>query len=151
MVGQALDRIVYSRLVVAGRDGVKMTTELAKKYATYLIGPLLLTSVAVFVTAEVVPWVFGNKYGDAVHLVRVLSIVIVAWGLQNLAFDALNAAQQHTVRLLVSIGAACLGCSLIAGGAYLWQVPGVLVGVIAAEVVITGGLWLALIALARRA
>jgi O-antigen/teichoic acid export membrane protein len=151
MVGQALDRIVYSRLVVAGRDGVKMTTHLAKKYATYLIGPLLLTSVAVFVTAEVVPWVFGNKYGDAVHLVRVLSIVIVAWGLQNLAFDALNAAQQHTVRLLVSIGAACLGCSLIAGGAYLWQVPGVLVGVIAAEVVITGGLWLALIALARRA
>ena len=151
MVGQGLDRVLYSRLVVVGRGGVRVTTTLVKKYAAYLMGPLIAASIAAFFAAAFIPFVFGAKYGDAVFIVRVLCSIIIAWGLQNLAFDALNASEQHFVRLLVSVVAACVGCALIGAGTYLYGVNGTLGGVVAAEHLIAGALWIALIQLARRA
>jgi O-antigen/teichoic acid export membrane protein len=151
MVGQGLDRVVYSRLVVVGRGGVRVTTTLVKRYAAYLTGPLIAASIAAFIAAAYIPFVFGAKYGDAVHIVRVLCSIIVAWGLQNLAFDALNASEQHFVRLVVSVVAACVGCALIGAGTYLYGVNGTLCGVVAAEHLIAGALWIALLKLARRA
>ena len=151
MVGQGLDRVVYSRLVVVGREGVGAATTLVKKYAVYLTGPLIAASVATFIAASFIPFVFGAKYGEAVYIARVLCSIVVAWGFQNLAFDALNASEQHFVRLLVSIAAACMGCALIVVGTYLYGVNGTLGGVVAGEHVIAVALWIALIQLARRA
>jgi O-antigen/teichoic acid export membrane protein len=143
--------VVYSRLVVVGREGVGAATTLVKKYAVYLTGPLIAASVATFIAASLIPFVFGAKYGEAVYIARILCSIVVAWGFQNLAFDALNASEQHFVRLLVSIAAACLGCALIVVGTYLYGVNGTLGGVVAAEHVIAVALWIALIQLARRA
>jgi O-antigen/teichoic acid export membrane protein len=151
LVGEALDRVIYSRLAVVGRQGVRATTALVKRYALYLSGPLIATSVGVFLAAPLVPLVFGAKYGDAVYVVKALSVIIVACGLQNLAFDALNASERHYARLVVNIVAGCVGCALIVGGAYVYGVKGALVGVVAAEVFVAVALWATLTWLARRA
>jgi hypothetical protein len=58
----------------------------------------------------------------------------------NLGFDALNACEQHVVRLLVGVVAACVGCALIGACAYLYGVNGTLGGVVAAEHLIAAAL-----------
>jgi O-antigen/teichoic acid export membrane protein len=150
MVGLALDRVLYSRLVIVAREGVAAATRMVTKYAAYLSAPLLATSAAVFIAAPLVPEIFGAKYVDAAHVVRVLCGIIVAWSLQNLAFDALNASEKHGIRLLVSVAAAAVGCGMICGGAYLFGVDGMLIGVMSGELLITLALWSTLIWLARK-
>ena len=150
IVGQALDRILYSKLVLVGKTGAGPTFSLVKKYAKYLTGPLILTSVAVFFAAPIIVLVFGPKYADAVTVTRTLCPIVVAWGFQNLAFDALNAAEHHIARLVVSVIAAGIGCGMILAGTYLAQVNGTLGAVITTEFGMAAALWGALLWLANQ-
>jgi hypothetical protein len=73
---------------------------------------------------------------------------VLAQGLQNLAFDSLNAAEQHSVRLVVSVSAASIGCLMIALLAWMQGVSGVLIGILCAEFLTAIALWTTLLWLA---
>jgi O-antigen/teichoic acid export membrane protein len=141
IVGAGFDRIAYSRLVVAGREGVRKVADLAKTYAGYLIIPLVAASLAAFYSAWIIEYVFGAKYDDAIFMARVLCPIVLAQGLQNLAFDSLNASEQHSVRLVVSVSAASIGCLIIALLAWIEGVSGVLIGILCAEFLTAIALW----------
>ena len=141
IVGAGFDRIAYSRLVVAGREGVRKVAKLAKTYAAYLILPLVAATLAAFYSAWIIEYVFGPKYDDAIFMTRVLCPIVLAQGMQNLAFDSLNASEQHSVRLVVSVSAASIGCLLIALLAWIRGVSGVLIGILGAEFLTAIALW----------
>jgi hypothetical protein len=99
---QVLNSLV---LKVIDSEGVRKVAELAKTCAGYLIVPLLAATLAAFYSAWIIEYVFGPKYDEAIFMMRVLCPIVLAQRLQNLAFDSLNASEQHSVRLVVSVSA----------------------------------------------
>ena len=140
-VGAGFDRVAYSRLVVAGRAGVRAAANQAKFFARYLFPILALSTIGIYFAADFIPFVFGAKYAEAKGMAQMLCIIIIAQGFQNLAFDTLNACEQHYVRLLMSILSAIIGSSLIAALAWMGGMDGALIGIICAECVTSITLW----------
>ena len=67
------------------------------------------TSIALFLSAPLIPMVFGEQYSDAVATTRFLAWTLILTSLHNLASDALNAAEQHEMRLAAETMAGLIG------------------------------------------
>src|SRR5690606_27285305 len=52
----SLNRVLYPRLSVAGREGVQGTLDLIRRYLVYIMGFAVIASVVVFVAAPIVPF-----------------------------------------------------------------------------------------------
>jgi len=99
----SLDRLIYSNLVRASRQGLHRAASSAVKFAAYALVIAGVTAVALYIVAPVfIPMLFGPSYKDAAPLVRLLCGIIVVIALQNLAFDALNSSNLHRVQVAMS-------------------------------------------------
>lgn len=141
VVGSSFDRLIYTKLVIAGAGGPSQTLQLAKKYVRYGIGLTGMASAGVFVASPLLPLLFGSDFSDAVWITQLLCWTLMLTASQFIAFDALNAAEQHHIRLLIGTGVGLAGAALIVGLSLAFGTTGTFVGVYLAEVAMAVALW----------
>lgn len=149
VLSASFDRIIYSRLARAGHDGVAAVARLAKRYAMISGLLCLAATAAVIAGAGLVPWIFGATYEAAVPMLRALSGLLVLTGLHYLAFDALNASDEHKPRLMAEIVTSALGLGLLAGAAVFGSLTGIILATYAATALVVVALWGTLFRLER--
>ena len=144
IIGASLDRLIYPKLAVAGRNGPSATLRLAKKYAVYAIVISVPTCLALFLVAPILPWIFGKDFGQAVYILKVLVWTLIFLVLQNVAFDALNAADRHRSRFVAGTAAGLLGIGLIAGLTYRYGMTGTFIASYLSDGIMVFALWMTL-------
>jgi O-antigen/teichoic acid export membrane protein len=147
ILGASLDRQIYVKLVVAGKAGPAATLGLARKYAIYALAITVPTSLALFAAAPVLPWIFGKGFEDAIPMLRILSWTLILGAVQNVAFDALNAADQHHARFLSGTATGLLGSGLVAALTYAYGINGAFIASYLSEGAMTLAFWATLILL----
>jgi O-antigen/teichoic acid export membrane protein len=150
VTGASLDRLIYAKLAIAGKSGPAATLRLARRYVVYAIGITGITSMTIFVLAPLLPLVFGNGFGDLVWIIRVLCWTLILTAVQFVAFDAINAADQHRIRLVVGTVVGLAGASLIVGFSLAFGTTGTFVAVYVAEISTAATLWATLKLLSDR-
>lgn len=150
VTGGSLDRLVYSKFALAGKSGATATLVLARRYVLYAIGLTGSTSAAIFVVAPALPLVFGNGFVDMVWILRVLCWTLILTGVQFIAFDAINAADQHRIRVVVSTVVGLSGAALIVAFSMAFGTTGTFTAVYVAEISTAIALWVTLKALSDR-
>jgi O-antigen/teichoic acid export membrane protein len=150
ILGSSFDRQIYSKLVVAGKAGPAATLGLARKYAVYALAITVPASLALFAVAPVLPWVFGKDFGDAILILRVLCWILIFGAAQNVAFDALNAADRHHARFVSGTAAGLLGAGLVVGFTYAYGITGTFVATYLSEGAMMLALWTTLRFLSER-
>ncbi|HVY57330.1 MAG TPA: lipopolysaccharide biosynthesis protein [Xanthobacteraceae bacterium] len=145
----SFNRLLYPKLAVAGKDGVRATLGLAIKYVILAVGLAVVTSAAVFVIAPFMPWLFGRDFGDMVTYMRVLCWVPILISFTNAAYDSLGAADRHGVRAMVyNIG--CVAASaLIFVSTYFFGIDGTFVAVYVSHGLIAIAMWITVFRLGR--
>jgi O-antigen/teichoic acid export membrane protein len=141
VVGASFDRLIYAKLAIAGAKGPSETLHLAKRYVLYGIGLTGLTSAGVFLASPLLPVLFGQDFADAVWITQLLCWTLILTATQFIAFDALNAAEQHRIRLLVGSGVGFAGAALILVLSLAFGTTGTFVGVYLAEISMALALW----------
>ena len=150
IVPGSFDRLKYSKLARHGRYGPLATFHLARQYLSYSIGISAVTSASLFIAAPWIPLLFGEQYNDAAWFVRILCWSVISTGLQFLAYDALNAADQHRIATAVSGLANLAGAAMVVWLGIRYGPLGIFVSLYASDFLRGAALWLALMALARR-
>lgn len=146
----SFSRLVYSNLAIAGVNGAPATLKLAVKYLPIITGLGAANTIGLFVIAPFLPSLFGSEYGESVHYLILFCWLPILVAIQNIAYDALGAAEKHGVRALFYNITGIVGAGLIAGLTYFYGVNGAVVGIYLSLVVISVGLWLILIVLGQR-
>jgi O-antigen/teichoic acid export membrane protein len=141
VVGSSFDRLIYAKLAIAGARGPSETLQLAKRYVLYGIGLTGVTSAGVFLASPLLPLLFGRDFADAVWITQLLCWTLILTATQFIAFDALNAAEQHRIRLLVGSGVGLAGAALIVVLSLALGTTGTFVGVYLAEISMALALW----------
>jgi O-antigen/teichoic acid export membrane protein len=141
VAGASFDRLIYTKLAIAGANGPSATLQLARRYVLYGIGLTGMTSVAVFLGSPLVPLLFGSDFADAVWIVRLLCWTLILTAIQFIAFDALNAAEQHRIRLVVGTGVGLAGAALIVALSSAFGTAGTFVAVYLTEISMGVALW----------
>ena len=151
VTGASLDRIVYSRLVVAGKQGPAATFELARRYAVYIVGLTGATALGLYVLAQpLLPLVFGSTFVEAIGILKILCWILPLLGLQNIAFDALNSANLHRFQVNISAVAVLFGATSVAILTHYFSVDGTLLGVYIADISLAIALWAGLVMISGR-
>jgi len=150
VTGGSLNRLVYAKLAIAGQSGLPATLRLVRGYLAYAIALTGATSIALFVTAPLMPWIFGKSFGDATGMVKILCWTLILTSIQNFAFDSFNATDRHRVRVIVASLTSALGTAIIAILTYRQGITGTFVGIYLAEGLMAATLWTALKALSDR-
>jgi O-antigen/teichoic acid export membrane protein len=150
VVPGSFDRVIYSKLAVAGQDGPSASLKLAKKYLVYSIVISAATSVSLFLVSPLVILVFGAAFSAASDVIRILAWTVIPTAVQFLAFDALNAAEHHKISAAVSGIANVAGAAMVVGLGTVYGTFGIYVALYLSDITRGGGLWLALNQLGRR-
>jgi O-antigen/teichoic acid export membrane protein len=150
VTGASLDRLIYAKLAIAGKSGPAATLRLARRYVVYAIGITGITSMAIFVLAPLLPLLFGKGFGDLVWIIRVLCWTLILTAVQFVAFDAINAADQHRIRLVVGTVVGLAGAALIVALSLAFGTTGTFVAVYVAEISTAAALWATLKLLSDR-
>ena len=150
VTGASLDRLVYTNLAIAGKGGPSATLRLAQRYVLYAIGLTGITSLTIFVLAPLLPWVFGKDFDDAIWILKVLCWTLILTAVQFIAFDAINAADQHRIRLVVGTVVGIAGAALIVGFSFAFGTTGTFIAVYLTELSVAAALWATLKLLSDR-
>jgi O-antigen/teichoic acid export membrane protein len=150
VTGASLDRLLFNKFAIAGKSGPAATLALAKKWILPAIGLTILTSAAIFVFAPLLPLLFGDGFRDVVWIIRILCWSLVLAAIQFIAFDAINGADQHRVRVAVSAVVGLVGAALIVVISLSVGITGIFVAVYAAEISAAAALWATLKVLSDR-
>jgi O-antigen/teichoic acid export membrane protein len=150
VTGASLDRLIYTKLAIAGKSGPAATLRLAQRYVLYAIGLTGLTSIMIFVLAPLLPLLFGKGFGEMVWIVKTLCWTLILTAVQFVAFDAINAADQHKIRLVVGTVVSIAGAALIVGLSLASGMAGTLTAVYISEIATAAALWTTLKLLSDR-
>jgi O-antigen/teichoic acid export membrane protein len=145
----SFSRLFYPKLASAGVNGASETLKLATKYFFVIVGIGIMSSIGLFVIAPLLPWFFGREFGDSIYYLMVLCWVPVLYAIAIMPYDAMGAAEKHSVRALVFNTTGLFGCGLIAGLTYLFGVNGTIAGVLISQAIICVTMWLSLIVISR--
>jgi O-antigen/teichoic acid export membrane protein len=150
VTGASLDRLIYANLAIAGKGGPSATLRLAQRYVLYAIGLTGVTSLTIFILAPLLPWLFGKGFEDAIWILKALCWTLILTAVQFVAFDAINAADHHRVRLIVSTVVGILGTALIVGLSFAFGITGTFIAVYLTELSTAAALWITLKLLSDR-
>jgi O-antigen/teichoic acid export membrane protein len=144
VVPGAFDRVIYGKLAIAGKHGPSASLKLARKYLVYSIAISGATSAALFVAAPYAPLIFGPTYSAASDVIRILSWTVVSTAVQFLAFDALNAADQHKLSALTSGIANIVGACMVVIFGRAYGTLGIYVSLYLSDIARGAALWFVL-------
>ncbi len=150
IVPGSFDRLIYGKLAIAGKSGPAASFGLANRYLAFAVPISAATSLGLYIVAPYVPLLFGPDFEAASRIVMTLCWTVVTTAIQFLAFDALNAADQHRISAIVSGCANVVGTAIIIGLASLYGTVGIFVGLYVSDIIRGAALWFALEILSRR-
>jgi O-antigen/teichoic acid export membrane protein len=145
----SLDRIIYSKLAIAGQRGPSATLPLAQRYVIYAALLSAATSVGLFIIAPLLPSIFGKDFGSAVEILRTLCWTLVFAAVQFIAVDALTAADEHRIRVVAGGIVTVLGAAILVVLTHAYGLHGTFVGVYLSEGFLAVVLWTLLISLSK--
>lgn len=146
----SFSRLFYPQLAIAGMNGASATLQLAARYLVIIVGLGVINSIALFVIAPFLPWLFGKEFVESIHYLMVLCWLPILVAIHNIAYDALGAAEKHGIRALFYNTTGIIGIGLIAGLTYLYGVNGAFAGIFIAYAFLCVAMWLCLIVLGQR-
>jgi O-antigen/teichoic acid export membrane protein len=149
ITGSSFERLIYPRLARAGERGPSATLHLALKYLAYSIAIASATSLGLFIVAPVLPYLFGRDFGDAIPDLKILCWILIFAATQNIAFDALNAADRHGIQALVYNTASIASAAIIILFTYRHGLSGTFFALYLSEGSIAAALWMTLTLLSR--
>jgi len=149
LTANALHRLTYPALAVLAAESTDKLLDLAHKLLVAVVGIAMLTGIAVYVLAPVLPWLFGKDFSLMVSYTRTLCWVAVLMGIRDVATEALGATSNHGVRAAIYNIGGLIGSLLVALLVGLYWANGAMVGLYCVEAAFAGTFWLALERLAR--
>ena len=150
VTGASLDRLIYANFAIAGKGGPSATLRLARRYVLYAIGLTGVTSITIFILAPLLPWLFGKDFKDTIWILQVLCWTLILTSVQFIAFDAINAADQHRIRLIAGTVVGIAGTALIVGLSLAFAITGTFIAVYLTELSMATALWITLKMLSDR-
>jgi O-antigen/teichoic acid export membrane protein len=137
---RAMLSAAYPRFFQHGTEGILSTSEFARRLARPGVAYCSFAAVALFVGADLVPWILGSSYESAVGALRGLAVLPVLKAIHYLAADTLTGAGYQGYRSLIQIGVAAANVALnfVLIPAYSWR------GAVVASLLSDGALALAL-------
>jgi O-antigen/teichoic acid export membrane protein len=150
VTGASLDRLIYANFAIAGKRGPSATLRLARRYVLYAIGLTSVTSITIFILAPLLPWLFGKDFDDTIWILQVLCWTLILTSIQFIAFDAINAADQHRIRLIAGTVVGIAGTALIVGLSLAFSITGTFIAVYLTELSMATALWITLKMLSDR-
>jgi O-antigen/teichoic acid export membrane protein len=146
----SFSRLFYPKLAIAGLNGASATLHMALKYLVIIAAIGVLNGIGLFVVAPSLPWLFGKDFGNSIHYLIVMSWIPVLVAIHNIAYDAMGAAEKHSIRALSYNTTGIIGVALIAGLTYYYGVNGTFVGLYISYAATCAVTWLCLILVVRR-
>jgi O-antigen/teichoic acid export membrane protein len=108
----------YARFFQHGAQGVQATARYGRRLLTLGIGYGVVTAIAFYAAAPLLPMILGRDYEEAVGAVRWLALVPLLKTVHYFGADALTGAGYQGTRTLVLL--------IVAGGNFLlnlWLIP----------------------------
>ncbi|ERL99669.1 cell-surface polysaccharide exporter protein PST family [Brucella intermedia 229E] len=138
---EAMNRLVYPHLARASANGIHHALPITMRLlgAAFAIG--ILTSLAVFIIAPYLPYLFGSEYDTLVSFCRTLCWITVFVALWSIAVDLLGAASQHSYRTAVLNTGNILGAPLLALATWYAPITGTFAAIYAIEISIVLASW----------
>ena len=100
------------RLFESGRTGVKVTAMLSRKLMNRTFPLGLIMSIAMFLLAPMIPWIFGHGFADSVSALRWLCPIPLFRSVHQITGSALTAAGHQRYRTIAQVAAAALNGAL---------------------------------------
>lgn len=145
----SFSRLYYPMFSIAGQKGISATYKLAVGNFLVIVGLGVMNSIGLLVISPFLPRLFGQEFTISSHYLTILCWLPILVGVQNIAYDALGAADKHGIRARFYNATAIIGVGLIALLSYLFGVNGAFVGLYLSLVVICIAMWIILRVLAQ--
>lgn len=88
------------RLFREGQLGINPTAKLGKKLLPPILLYGLITAAGIYIARPLLPWIFGDQYSEATHLIAWLAPLPLLIGLSQLALNILSASGLQHLRAL---------------------------------------------------
>lgn len=108
----------YARFFQSGKSGIRGSIEFATKLFPYAAAYGLLSSLVLFLSAPILPYILGSEYAETVYALRWLSLLPFLKCIHYFAADTMTGAGYQGARSICQIITAVLNITLI-----LWLIP----------------------------
>jgi O-antigen/teichoic acid export membrane protein len=140
----------YPRFFSYGSEGIRSGLRFAGRLAPASIGVCIFASLALYLSADWVPWLLGEEYRDSAGALRGLAVLPVLRGIQYLAADTLTGAGLQGSRSAIQVGAAILNIAMNAILIPLYSWRGAIISTLVCEVLLAVSLWIAILMAVRK-
>lgn len=110
---QAYARTTYSGFYDAGKNGLFASVRYGKHVGGFMMAIAVFCATCTYFGAEFIPFILGEEYRQASDVVRILSPLLIFWGLQFLLIDALRGADLAWTVNWISLGINVLSIVLL--------------------------------------
>lgn len=108
----------YARFFQSGKIGIRGSIEFTIRLLPYAAFYGLISSIALFLAAPILPYVLGSEYAETVYALRWLSPLPLLKCIHYFAADTMTGAGYQGARSICQITTALLNIALI-----LWLIP----------------------------
>ncbi len=131
---QAYARTTYSGFYDAGKNGLLASIRYGKRVGGVMMAIAIFSATCTYFGADFIPLILGEEYRQASDVVRILSPLLIFWGLQFLLVDALRGADLAWTVNWISLGINVLSIVLLVALTMHYG----LIGVLAASLISLG-------------
>ncbi len=145
----ALVRASYAEFFRRGSSTISEAMAFARKLTTLAAGYGIVAGIGLVIAAPLAQLILKDELGEAVTVIRWMSFIPLAKGLQYFPGNVLTGSDHHGVRSWIIFGTAVVNVigNIIFIPRFGWQAAAVTTFV--AEFLLAGGLWAAVLRLAK--
>jgi len=147
---EALNRLMYPGSAKASAEGLHHIVERVKRVLIAATAISIAASIAVFIIAPLLPYLFGHDYVSLVSFVRQLSWVVILLAIWSVAVEALGAAGNHAYRGTVMSLGSLFGCAVTAWATWYAPPEGTIISFYVIEFLMVVASWLVLVHAIRK-
>jgi O-antigen/teichoic acid export membrane protein len=146
----ALNRLIYPGSAVAAEGGLHNTASRVTKVLLVATAIGVLTAIAVFLLAPLLPILFGADYVSLVPFARILCWDVILVAIWSVALDALGASGNHATRTTILGAGSLLGAALVAFATWVAPPTGAFISFYVIDAGIAIAAWMVLVRMMRR-
>jgi O-antigen/teichoic acid export membrane protein len=146
----SLNRIIYPRFAEQAHVGLRGALQPAFLYGVVVTVIALATSLALFLSAPLLPFLIGGEYGPVVGSVRTLCWVLLPLAIQSVPYDVFGAFDYHSLRAKIYNGFSLLAVAITALAVYGGRIEGAYASAYLTQIVVAIALWTGLFRASRR-
>ena len=145
----ALVRASYAEFFRRGSSTITEAMTFARKLTTLAVGYGIVAGIGLLIAAPLARLILPDRLDEAITVIRWMSFIPLAKGLQYFPGNVLTGSDRHSVRSWIIFGTAIVNVvgNIIFIPQFGWQAAAVTTAV--AEFLLAGGLWAAVLRLAK--